>query len=831
MVNKKSILYVISSLLMFMVLFFLAVFSSKKGIDSVGYNATTYKKYFPTDFVFFDPITHKTCNSKNYWTPVNQNTSCYRFVVITANDTVSRPNIKIMLDHNINTSTFDNLNNSLTSATKSWSGYNKTVGIKVISENDIKTLNEPKNQRDFSPYSVVFNKPTINVEGKTKYSYDGDTSGNVGVEFSTLSANSYYYIKDKSYKSNGSWTSTGYNKSYAYALTTSGLNKVVLKTTKLGVRPVIEVSKKSLTNVPTYDITNLLQKGVVYKYGPIWSHKQKFDNMQGFVFLEKTSDAPARLAFYSNYSGDESGILIVCPYNTSNNINNCNIQYSTTTAHGNDMTYDSKTKQLLLTGPKNSNNVRYGSIYLYDHKKSGVVWSKKIEPKVRYTAIAFDSINNYYFATGTPQGGKRVYLLDKNFNLHTSFDTPYEGTDQAMGFYNGYVFVVDYEAGGCPSSFQMICEEQANSTAAKVHVYNAKINSDGSPTNTFGREILQFQIKRRVGNMYNTKMELETVSFGDGKMFFAFNSNGDSSYPFKIISVSLSDVVKYINDNTLKASVQFNGSKLMINTSEQVKSVSGWTLATDKKQIYKTLSKTSAATTQKVCNHYNECVSASIPKTYIVSYDPIGGKVATKSFIVAQNTSMISSVYGTLLTPTKSGYSFDGWYLEKTYKTKVSSTSKVKLNKNHILYAKWSKKDFSIEDVSNYKKLGNYAELGSNLDVSGIKLKGNYKAKLKNSKKGYKTSGKVGTGDILEVYDQSTKVLEMSVVVRGDLNSDGIVNVADVSKLYQYLKKKITMDNIYIQAGNVVSPNSNVIDIGDVSKLYQFVKGKIKSLV
>ena len=803
MIIKKNVMYVIGFLLMFVCLFCLLFFSSKKGINSIDYNAATYKKYLPTDFVFFDPVNHKTCNSKNYWTPVNQNTTCYRFVVVTTNDTTSSSNIRIMLDHNLDISTFDNLNSSLSSTTKSWSGYNKTVGIKAISENDIKALNEPKNQRSFYPYYVSFSKPTTNAEGKTKYSYDGDTSGSVGVEFSTLSANSYYYIKDKGYKSNGTWTSTEYNKNYAYALTTSGLNNVVLKTTKLGVRPVIQVSKTSLTSVPTYDITDLLKKGTVYKYGPVWSHSLRFDNMQGFAFLEKTSEAPARLAFYSNYSSssskgkDTAGVLIVCPYGTSNNINNCNIQYSTTTAHGNDMTYDSKTKQLLLVGPRNSNDVRYASIYIYDHKKSGVVWSKKVEPKVRYTAIAFDSINNYYFATGTPQGGKRVYILDKSFNLHSSFDTPYEGTDQAIGFYNGYVFVVDYEAGGCPSDFQMVCEEQANSTAAKVHVYNAKINSDGSPTGTFGREILQFQIKRRVGNVYNTKMESETVAFGDSKMFFAFNSSGDSLYPFKIISVPLSSVMNYIKDNTLKTNVQFSGSKLMVNTSEQVNSVSGWTLATDKKQIYKNLSKASAATTQKVCNHYSECVSASITQTYTITYDATGGKVTTTSFVVAQNTSSVSSVYGTLQTPIKSGYTFDGWYLEKTYKTKVSSTSKVTLNKNHVLYAKWSKKNLSIEEVSNYKKLGDYVEVGSNLDVSGIKLKGNYKHKLKNPKKSYKTSGKVGTGDILEVYDGATKALEITVIVRGDLNNDGIINIADVSKLYQYLKKKITMDNIY----------------------------------
>ena len=50
-----------------------------------------------------------------------------------------------------------------------------------------------------------------------------------------------------------------------------------------------------------------------------------------------------------------------------------------------------------------------------------------------------------------------------------------------------------------------------------------------------------------------------------------------------------------------------------------------------------------------------------------------------------------------------------------------------------------------------------------------------------------------------------------------------------VEKSYQYLKKKIEMDDSYKEAGDVVGTDSQ-IKINDVAKLYQFIKGKINNL-
>ena len=71
--------------------------------------------------------------------------------------------------------------------------------------------------------------------------------------------------------------------------------------------------------------------------------------------------------------------------------------------------------------------------------------------------------------------------------------------------------------------------------------------------------------------------------------------------------------------------------------------------------------------------------------TCTVSFDPNGGTVSTKSKTVTYN-----STYGTLPTPTRAGYTFDGWYTAKTGGTKITSTSTVNNSVGSTLYAHWT---------------------------------------------------------------------------------------------------------------------------------------------
>ena len=102
--------------------------------------------------------------------------------------------------------------------------------------------------------------------------------------------------------------------------------------------------------------------------------------------------------------------------------------------------------------------------------------------------------------------------------------------------------------------------------------------------------------------------------------------------------------------------------------------------------------------------------------SYTVSFNTQGGSsVSNKTGLIRGKT------YGTLPTPTKTGYAFTGWYTSATGGTKVTSSSTFTATANQTLYAHWSKDvyyvDFWLSDsaksivgVEYGEKLGELAE-------------------------------------------------------------------------------------------------------------------------
>ena len=72
-------------------------------------------------------------------------------------------------------------------------------------------------------------------------------------------------------------------------------------------------------------------------------------------------------------------------------------------------------------------------------------------------------------------------------------------------------------------------------------------------------------------------------------------------------------------------------------------------------------------------------------KAYTLTFDANGGNVTPKSKKVGNKLS-----YGTLPTPTRSGYTFTGWYTAKTNGKQASTTTKMSA-KNMKVYAQWKK--------------------------------------------------------------------------------------------------------------------------------------------
>ncbi len=83
-------------------------------------------------------------------------------------------------------------------------------------------------------------------------------------------------------------------------------------------------------------------------------------------------------------------------------------------------------------------------------------------------------------------------------------------------------------------------------------------------------------------------------------------------------------------------------------------------------------------------------------KPVTVTFDLNGGTATTQSKEVTYG-----STYGTLPTPKRTGFTFAGWFTQKQYGYKVTSSSHVEVEKDHILYACWKQETFTITFEAN----------------------------------------------------------------------------------------------------------------------------------
>lgn len=78
-----------------------------------------------------------------------------------------------------------------------------------------------------------------------------------------------------------------------------------------------------------------------------------------------------------------------------------------------------------------------------------------------------------------------------------------------------------------------------------------------------------------------------------------------------------------------------------------------------------------------------------------VVFNPNGGIVSTTS-----KTVTVGDTYGTLPIPSRGGYIFDGWYTQLTGGDKITHTSIVSNNSDHILYAHWSSSNNNVNSTN-----------------------------------------------------------------------------------------------------------------------------------
>ena len=83
------------------------------------------------------------------------------------------------------------------------------------------------------------------------------------------------------------------------------------------------------------------------------------------------------------------------------------------------------------------------------------------------------------------------------------------------------------------------------------------------------------------------------------------------------------------------------------------------------------------------------------PKKYTVSFNSNGGSS------VAAITVTEGGTYGSLPTPTRTGYNFVGWFTAASGGTQITYGTRVTITSNQTLYAHWSAKSFTLSFNSN----------------------------------------------------------------------------------------------------------------------------------
>ncbi|MBR3162595.1 MAG: InlB B-repeat-containing protein [Clostridia bacterium] len=204
--------------------------------------------------------------------------------------------------------------------------------------------------------------------------------------------------------------------------------------------------------------------------------------------------------------------------------------------------------------------------------------------------------------------------------------------------------------------------------------------------------------------------------------------------------------------------------------------------------------------------------------TYTITYNLNEGNIQGEKTLYQVNTKTY-----VLPTPTREGYIFEGWTgtdLEEATKTVTIAKGSIG---NREYTANWSEKIFNIKE---YKVEGNFVER--------IKPNTQYKDLIKNIEtnleytiedEGKELGGQdiIKTGQEIVVENRTYKL-----VVSGDTNGDGKVDIKDILQLNKHRLNKVKLENEFYMAGNVNEDEK--LDIKDILKLNKYRLNKITEL-
>ena len=252
--------------------------------------------------------------------------------------------------------------------------------------------------------------------------------------------------------------------------------------------------------------------------------------------------------------------------------------------------------------------------------------------------------------------------------------------------------------------------------------YTVTFNSNGGDAPSPGSKVVSF------GSAYGALATVTRTGY-DFNGWFTATSGGTEVMEGSLVTTSSSHIlyaqwtvktymVSYDANNASSGTVPLDQTKthdvnliLQSNSGSLIRTgytFNGWNTATD-----------GSGTTYNEGALYTGNVDLALfakwtANTYTVTFDANGGTPTPPNATVT-----FGSVYGTLATPTRLGYTFNGWFTAASGGTLVTSGGMVTSTSNHTLYAQWTLSSAEI----NITALGfpdSPIEVGSYESVSNL---------------------------------------------------------------------------------------------------------------
>ena len=222
------------------------------------------------------------------------------------------------------------------------------------------------------------------------------------------------------------------------------------------------------------------------------------------------------------------------------------------------------------------------------------------------------------------------------------------------------------------------------------------------PANTTYTVALKFELNgtyTRKSKNASAKASFQVVYLGD----VSAAEKTTVFYPYKTSGNTIKTTIggSDANTNIVQQMMGKDGKKVTTVDLSETKSYDFVNTTSKTKDITKYFGVWIAGTYGSNYRNQATATCTVTPASYLVTFDPNEGKVSQESTAVT-----INKPYGTLPTPNRTGYSFAGWYTEKTGGTKVTETTTVGKDPPTKLYARWTANNYLVTLHANGGKIG-----------------------------------------------------------------------------------------------------------------------------